>query len=230
MARFYDITSEQLEEITRFVNDEQDTLPGTAATSALQNLFFAYQKKLAGRLNETIRKADRLEKRLNLLENKREEQAVLGNFECIDIDSVIIAKGLLYKLKGLNGYNLTKYKVIYIMYLMYASWLASHRQRLFIEHPVATEWGPHLWRVAKNIDIKTDGTIEDWRKLTQESPAVAAFTEESAKKRYLLSPDELRRLLVATAPYTNALPEKNGGKWNKEITDADIYAWKKSLK
>lgn len=229
MPRFYDMTSQELEDILKFVNEEDASFPDAETSTKFQNLFFAYQKKALGRLNEAEKKAERLEKRLQRFIQKEEEAAVNGSFECIDIDSMTIAKGLLYKLKTFNTYGLTKYKVIYIMYLMYASWLASHRQRLFIEHPVATEWGPHLWRVAKNLDIQKDGTADDWKALAKESPAVAAFTEESAKKRCLLSSDELQRHLKQTAPYKNALPGRNAGKWNKEISDADIYTWKKSL-
>ena len=52
----------------------------------------------------------------------------------------------------------------------------------------------------------------------------------TAAKYYDYTESTLSRMFLASKAYKNADKEHNDGKWNKEIADADIYAWKASQK
>ena len=119
-------------------------------------------------------------------------------------------------------------KVIAILYEMYASWLGSKQERLFSHHPQATQYGPHFWRVANKCK-DMNGTYEDWKKIAELNPGMAEFCKNAAAKYYDWKLSDLTNSFIKSTPYKNALPINNGGKWGKEISDADIYAWKTNL-
>lgn len=230
MARFYDITTEELEQILKFVNGEDAPLPSPDITTKFQNTYFAFQGKVLKQLQQQQKENFRLERRVNKLEEKEDKALREGDFKELGLDSVDVAHALLHHLKRVDSYKLTKGKVICILYGMYASWLAGKKERLFIEHPVASEWGPQFWRVYKKIDISSNDTTELWKTFREKYPGVAAFVVNSANKYAGYSETELKNVLMKSMPYRNATADKNNGKWNKEIDDSDIYFWKTERK
>lgn len=229
MCQFYSISPENLKAIEDFVNNETTVIPIEAATE-LQALFFAFQRKTLSCAKTYQEKSTSLTKRLERINAKAEKAAEQGEFSETGLDSVDIANAILYQLQLIGARVHNKNKIIYILFEMYCSWLGSKKQRLFIEHPVATEWGPQFWRVYKKLDIKTPVPESAWKELASSNPAVAAFTKNAAAKYADYHENTLKSYFIKGEPYKNATAEKNGGKWNKEISDTDIYIWKNSGK
>lgn len=230
MPRFYNINLSELEILLNFINEDDAPLPSPEVTSKFQNAYFAFQGKILKQLQKQQKENYRLEKRVNRLEEKETENIQQGVFKELGLDSVEVAYALLYHLKKIDEYRITKWKVIHILYGMYASWLASKKERLFIEHPVATEWGPQFWRVYKKLDLAETYTPGTWKNFTERYPGVAAFVVNSANKYAGYNETDLKNIFVKSMPYRNATADKNNGKWNKEIDDSDIYYWKTEKK
>ena len=229
MDTFYSIHPENLKAIEDFVNDKTNDIPIEAAKE-LQTIFFAFQRKTLACAKTYKDKALHLTKRLERINAKAEKAAEQGDFSETGLDSFDVANALLYQLQLLGAPVHNKNKIIYILFEMYSSWLASKKQRLFLEHPVATEWGPQFWRVYKRLNIKTAIPETAWKDLTSSNPAVAAFTKNAAAKYADYHENTLKDYFIKGEPYKNATAEKNGGKWNKVISDTDIYLWKNAGK
>lgn len=225
MSRFYDLSNEELQEILRFVNEEGAAMPSPDTVSRFQNIAFAFQGKCIKQVGALRQDNERLRRRLDRYTRTEQQAIEAGEFAEAGLDSVVVARALLYCLQQMKAYKLTKTKLVLIVYGMYASWLASKKTRLFVEHPVATEWGPQFWRVYKRVDTRERMTSDDWKALTELSPAVAAFTKNSAIKYADYSEEDIRKLYLKSQPYKKAKAEQNDGKWNKEINDTDIYLW-----
>ncbi len=231
MAHIYELSARELDMIIGFVRDGDTAVLETGAIGKLYNLAAATGKRLT---EETLRRQSRiftLERSLDRYRRKEAQAAAEGVFESMDFDSLEIASALLYQLQRFQAAKLTKTKIVYILYEMYASWLASKRKRLFNEHPVATEWGPQLWRVYSKIGSPAARVpYSSWENITGQSPAVAKFIENSAAKYAGAREKEMRETYVNSEPYRLCTADKNGGKWNKEIPDSEIYVWKKNQK
>lgn len=222
----YNLTPEQVDEIVRFANDEKQ-LPAQDTLETFNNLYAAVQRNTVRHLEGARKRNAMLTERLDSLREKREEKIASGEFGETGLDSIDVATGLLYQLQQLKTYKLNKYKLQAILYEMYASWLYSKKERLFLEHPVATEFGPRFWRVFKRLETTTDVSYAAWKAFAEKSPAAAAFCKNAANKYYDYTEGTLNRAYMATKAYKNADKDHNGGKWNKEIEDTDIYNWKK---
>lgn len=222
----YDITKEELDELKRYAEDEDAVLSDYAILKRFLNLEFAVMNKMAKDLPKQRRAALRGQERINRLMAKRESDHAAGEFADTGLDSVDVALALLYKLQQKKTYQLTLNKVMHILYEMYASWLASKGERLCIEHPVALESGPWFWRVRNKVDVRTRLDESAFSELKSRNPGVAAFVANAAEKYYDYTASDLEKY-VKGMPYTNADASHNKGKWNGEIKDADIYAWKK---
>lgn len=227
MGKIASLTPEDIEAIRAFLEDGDTAVLKTEAIDRLYATASAMGRKLADLNEATQKKCFTLERRLDRYKAKEATQAQEGVFEETGLDSLDVATALLYCIQQHDGFIISKTKLIHILYEMYASWLASKRQRLFVEHPVAAEWGPQLWRVYKKIEnVRTPVLYQTYASLAQQNPAVAAFCRNAAAKYYDWREKDLRDYLMKGAPYKNATPEKNNGKWGKEISDADIFAWK----
>lgn len=223
------LTAAQLDELLRFADDDRQPA-SNEALEALNNLHSAIQKNILRHLSGARKRNAMLEERLSKYNEKNREKIDAGEFRETGLDSVEVATGLLYHLQQLRTYKLNNYKLNAILYEMYASWLESKKERLFIEHPVATEFGPRFWRVFKRLSTSTTVPYSAWKALAEKNPGVAKFCENAAAKYYDYTESTLSRMFLASKAYKNADKEHNDGKWNKEIADADIYAWKASQK
>lgn len=142
------------------------------------------------------------------------------------LDSFEVAQGLLYQLQQLKTYKLSRTKVILILYEMYCTWLGKNKERLFDEHPVATEYGPQFWGVFKRLNTGAPVPYSQWKSLCERNSGVAAFCKNAAAKYYDKNNSTLEETFKKSAPYKNASKENNFGKWNKEISDKNIFEWK----
>lgn len=223
----YNITEDEFKQLLAFADDERvkvdtDLLVRFSAMHAdiERNMLKAYTgaKKRNAHLQERV---DRMSERTH-------QSLLVGEFKETGLDSYEVAQALLYQLQQLQTYKLSKGKVILILYEMYASWLASKSERLFLERPVATEYGPQFWRVYKRIASATSPVAyADWKTLAEKNAGVAEFCKNAARKYYDYTDDTLKNLFLRSKPFKNASKEHNNGKWNKEISDIDIYNWKK---
>lgn len=228
MARNHIITADELEHLTAFAETGDTEALDTDAAQRLFNLAALVGRRLAEAGTAAAKRNLMLECKLEKY-RKRDREAADGNgFTDTMLDSADVALALLYCLQERHPWRLTKSKVMLILYEMYASWLVSKKQRLFIEHPVAAEWGPQMWRAYKHIDVAADVPHECFRRLAEQSSAVAQFCRNAATKYYDCSEDDLRKIFTDSEPYRNALPERNGGKWGRPFSDTEIYAWRLS--
>lgn len=219
------LTYQQLDALVRFADEDRE-LVDMEAVDALMALSYAVQRNLNRRLTGTLKRNKMLQERLESRREAEQERIEAGQIEESNRDSLLVARALLYQLQHLKTYRLTPYKVNAILYEMYASWLYSKKVRLFLEHPVATEWGPRLWHAFKKINVNERISDEEWNFFAANNPAVAAFVTNSARKYYEVTESTLTKMFMETKAFRNASASANGGKWNKEIADADIYEWK----
>lgn len=225
----YTLTQQQLEELIRFASDDREPA-SIEAIEALNGLHAAVQRNTLRHLEGARKRNAMLTERLEKYKERKQEALEAGEFKETDIDSADVATALLYQLQQYPTYKLNKYKLNAILYEMYASWLYSHQERLFLEHPVATEFGPRFWRVYSRVDTNIRVPYSTWKIFAEKHPDLAAFIKNTAKKYFDYAESTLNRLFTSSKAYKNAHKDNNGGKWNKEITDADIYAWKKAQK
>lgn len=225
MCHKYTLTPEDLDKIIRYVNDEAEGIPSFDTIGNFQALYFSLQRKLASDYQEIQKKCFRMERRLERIDRHEERKIQEGVFAESGIDSLEVADVLLYHLQQLQTWKFTKNKFMSILFHMYASWLGSKRERLFTEQPVATEWGPHFWRVSKRLNLTQQIPYDAVKALQEKRPDIAAYIRNAAHKYYDVKEDELSKVHKNCAPYKNASPQNNGGKCNKVINDSDIYLW-----
>lgn len=219
------ITHSQLDELVAFAQDEK-RFPSQEALEALANLNCTIQKNCIRHLTGARKRNAMLQEQIGKYKDREQNRILVGEINETGLDSVDVALALLYQLQQLKTYKLNKYKLQEILYEMYASWLESKKERLFLEHPVATEYGPRFWRVFKRIETITPVPQDEWRRIAALNPGVAAFCKNAALKYYDYGENVLNRRFMASKPYKNADTSHNNGKWNKEISDNDIIAWK----
>lgn len=226
MRNFYSITEDDIKKIISFVEDGDEAVLETDIVTTFIALNAAFTKRLVTCISGKNRKTNILERKLKRINRRAEAAIEAGDFRETQRDGVNVAYMLTYHLQQMNASVISKNKVIYILYLMYASWLYSKKERFLIEHPCATEWGPQFWRVYGRLDVRYRITQEDYSALAMADPAAAAFCKSAAKKYYDYKDHDLKEMLLKSKPYKNSLPDTNRGKWNKEINDLDIYNWK----
>lgn len=223
---FYDITTEQIDEIRDFV-ESGGALPAKDTVIRFNALHAALNKKMYEELAKSRSKATRLEKRVQNLKAREEDRAAAGMFtETVPgLDSLEVAKALAWCLRQKQAHSLNNTKIVAILYEMYSSWLESKHERLFAHHPQATSYGPQFWRVWKKLNVNAV-VYGDFSTLAEKNAGIAAFCRNAAEKYYDWKLSDLVEPSKKSAPYRNALPEHNDGKWNAEISDADIYEWR----
>lgn len=220
------ITYEQLDALIRFANGETTAIDLEVA-SALNSLNASVQGNVIKELTGARKRNRMLTDQINKKKEERRQQFENGKFDESRLDSADVANALLYQLQQLKTWKLTKYKVITILYEMYASWLYSKGERICEEHPVATQWGPRFWHAIKLLEPGTPVSYDFWKSFAEKRPDVAAFCKNAALKYYDITESTLVDIFINTKAFKNAHADNNGGKWNKEIADADIYLWKK---
>lgn len=220
------LTYQQLDTLTRFADDEKSPID-MEAVEALNILAYTVQRNIAKLLTGAQKRNRMLQERLDKFRERNEEKAIAGEFTTRQVDSAVAARALLYQLQQLKTWKLSRAKVIAILFEMYASWLYGKKERIFDEEPVATEYGPQFWHAWKSINVSDPVSFDEWAAFAKENTDIAAYMKNAARAYYDKTESTLNKIFKATIAYKNAMPEKNGGKWNKVIEDRDIYAWKK---
>lgn len=219
------------------IRDLNDFLEGTS-TSVISDgtlkYFFAVSSQLRNQLLKTavtsVGQKERAEAKLEQLKAKQVKKYEQGSFTELGFDSLELAACLTYYLQQMKAWKLSKAKVEYILFEAYASWLESKGERLCVEAPVATSLGPWFWRVSHRLNLDVKRTYDDVRKIQEQNPGVAKFLENVARKYYDYSESQLKNYFCKQQFYREALPEMNGGKWNKTLSDASIWQWKRAQK
>ena len=223
------ITHDQLDALVRYAMDEKAPLD-IEAVEALNNLFYKVQGNLTRRYTGMSKRLSMLNERIEKYRQRETERVESGTFEEGDMDSAALARAILYQLQQMKTYKLSKFKVNAILYAMYASWLYSKKARLVEEHPVATPYGPRFWHAIKKLNHNEKITREEWNTFAEQYTAIAAFCKAACAKYYDHDDATMNRKFMSTKAFEKVSAERNGGKWNKELDDADIYAWKKRQK
>lgn len=223
------LTHEQLDALVAFAMDEKAAVD-TEAINALNQLCYRVQSNMTKNFTGVMKRNKMLNERLEKYRTRESNRIEAGQFEETDLDSAVLAKAILFQLQQVRTYKLSKYKVNAILYAMYASWLYSKQARLVEEHPVATPYGPRFWHAIKKLDTGTKVSHDEWRAFAEQSPAIAAFCKTACGKYYDADEAAMTRKFVASKAFEKVSADKNGGKWNLEINDAEIYAWKKRQK
>lgn len=219
------ISIEELKSILDFNQGTTKEAP-VAAIVKLQRITIEATEALAREASRRALETARLQRHLDRLSAREESAVETGEaFVELGLDSVELANALIALLKEKKTYQLTKDKVELIMFEIYASWLASKKERITVEHPQATPYGPRFWRAYSKMDFNSGD--EAVKRLSDRNPGLAVMVRNAANKYYDYSLSDLERYLKKSEPYKKASPAP-GGKWNTELSDTDIYRWKKS--
>ena len=220
-------TPEELAAISRYIDDGERT---EATASAIEKVFYAEGQIRMRLVKENAALGSRLEKataKIARFEERKQEAILQGEFAETGLDSVEVARCLLYYLQQKQAWRMSKSKLQYILFEVYAAWLAGHKERIFIEHPVCTEYGPMFWRVFKQIEnLQSPLSADCVRTLGEKNPGVVAICKNAAAKYYDYGDSQLKSYLLKCPAYKEAMPQKNNGKWNGLMQDALILAWK----
>ena len=224
----YTITPEQLNHLIEFAEDDRAEIDFDAI-EALNYLHQAVQRHAMKRLSGAMKRNEMLNDRLSRIQEKNRQKYLKGDFGDTEIDSVTVAKALLYQLQQQDIHGLTQGKFLAMLFRMYATWLYKQKERLFSEQPLAREFGPQFYRVCEHVNITSRMQYKDYKALAELDPARAAFCKRYAEKHYADSYGELHDPIIRSQAYQNATRERNNGKWNKPLADADIFLWRESL-
>lgn len=226
------MTPQELQQLLRFVEKDNQSIDflKSDANKAFTALRYAYERKVNELAVRAAAENFSLRRKVERMETKEQKLVEEGVFGETGYDSVDVAWCLLYCLKSKQAFKLTKSKFLGILYEAYASWLGSKKQRLFAEHPVCGEYGPMFWRVFKHVDVNANPDYRMFENIARQDAGVAKFIQNVANKYYDWAEKDIVGPVLKSLPYRNAMPERNRGKWNGELTDADIYAWKNPVK
>lgn len=225
---FYEIKPEELTQIEEFANEQRPDISNDALTN-FNNLYWALQRQLGKKMKALESKNASLQNRLERLKNKEEKKASEGAFLERDVDSVDVARVILFYLQNTMK-NVNRSKVNAILYEMYSTWLAQNHERLFIEHPKATQYGPQFWRAYNHTDINKLVRYDDIKDFAEKNTDIMAFAKNTTNKYRDVPVKTMNARFINSIAFKNATPdEKKGEKWTKELSDADIYKWKKSI-
>ena len=223
------ITPEELEQLVQFAEDDRIEIDPTLI-EALNTLHSAVMRNTVRHLTGARKRNALLKDRLDRYAEREKTRIDEEGFTETDMPSEMVAMGILYHLQTKSSYKITSTKLNFILYELYSSWLLTKKKRLCEEHPVWTPYGPRFWSVWTKVNPTVPVPYEKYRELTQASPAIAAACEDIAEKYFDKSANILEDRFKKSKAYKNASSEKNDGKWNKVITDQDIYAWRESIK
>lgn len=234
----YNITPEEMKGILDFLNGESGTsVLGTPQAA----VFMAAANELRRRGDTALRNCrneiERLRRRVDALNARLGKDPGNAEFTDLGIDSVDMAKMICFYIRKQTAhlagtYYIKRSVVITLLFQAYSGWLGKNSERICMEHPVATEYGPQFWRAYGKLDPAAELTDDDRRQLTEigeKHPGLTAYVRNMVAKYLDAGIKELSDYHKSGFPYRNAEREcREVGRWNTEIKDSDIYAWKNS--
>jgi hypothetical protein len=224
------LTPEDLAALTAFAQDDGSPIE-PEQVERLVALHHAVERNVLKNLTGLRKRNAMLNERLERIREKDRLKISVEDFAETGLDSVEVAKALLYQLQQRKTFHrLTKSKLIAILYWMYASYLYHQQERIFLEHAKASPQGPTFWKVYNAIRTTVVPVeYKDWENICKKNAGVAAFCKEFAERFYNDDESDIINPLLKSQPYKNADKDHNGGKWSKEIADKEIYAWKEAM-
>ena len=239
------LTPQNLEDLVAFAEGSGESVSEEVLTEFL-SLSYGLSKRLAADARIARREAERLRKKMERFEGRQQELRLNREFEHMGLDSVTLAKALLFCIQQLDrklmrSSHVTMQKLMILLYDVYANSLARYDLRPTIQGPQAygytdrttnktVEMGPWFWRVAdalrETVRNQTPVDAEALEAVKKRSEDLAGMCWAVAKSRSTYTDKELFRWIKASAPYRDAHKDNNGGKWGKEYDDYLIYVWK----
>lgn len=219
------LTAEDVLKLQEYIDGTNDAVIAEDVVDRFFRMGEALRRKMLSDARQYRSRSERLGNTVERIRSKEKDDAAAGKFNDLGFTSVEIARALTWCLTETGVYT-SAYKKQYILYEIYASWLNSHRERICIEHPEAVEWGPWFWSVSKNMEKGPACTKDDWDAVHARNAGLAVMIRNAARKYAATSERDIKDYLVRSKPYRMSTKEHNGGKWNKEIPDKEIYLWK----
>lgn len=224
----YEMTKQTLDSVLDYLNGRKDISAVTDEVTQMRVIAAALQKKMHADLVDASARLRRQTMKIERLDRKAGEKISLGQFTELGFDSLEIAQALRWCLINRTEMraDMDRSDIIRIVYEIYASWLGSKAERVTAEHPQATSYGPQFWRIYRKLPTMPAPRYEDYSAVASRNPGLAKMIENAATKYCDYSMKALTDFHKNNDAYRNALPKHNGGKWNKELDDRDIYLWR----
>ena len=236
----YMITPDELDSLVRFVNGEDRSAVENGTLEKWFRVTADLDRAMVKDAQAMARRAAQISDRLGRIEARNAEKLnaliAAGSFDCMGFDNVDIENAVIhFHKKKYPGSWLSRTKVMHITYMCYATVLKRYSRTLTIEKPVAAgdskgnALGPCFWRRVGEVNPAGNPGRDVVDRIASVEPGVMKIIENVTAKYGSYSEDLLKRTLVQSAPVMAASKEHNGGKWNKEIDDRQIYLWAKSI-
>lgn len=193
----------------------------------------AIRRRLLHESTAAVSKAARLEQRLERYREKADADAEQGVFDCLGLDSVELAKAVLWSARKQSLYMDCKTRFRLTVYGVYCTWLGSARQRITIEHPIAQcAYGPTLPKMLDEarVDYRMTPTDECYRKICEMEPGLAKTIDNTVSKYLSYGLKDVENYFKGKdTPFAKAAAlAAREGKTVAEIPDRDIWLWKKT--
>lgn len=209
------------------------TQPPKETLEAYFRLGEAIRRKLLQDTITATSRANRLNERLESYRQREKQEALEGNFDCLGIDTIDLAKAVLYvsARQGFKIENKTRFRLL--VYAVYCAWLGGKEpQRVTIEHPVAQPaYGPCLQSMLdeKKITYLTVTDGKEYRNIAELNPGLAATIKNVVKKYMSYSLQDVKTVLMGKNTPFKKIADKclKEGVSKMEIPDKDIYLWKR---
>lgn len=228
MNAMYDFSLSDLQAVTGYLN-AQNERPSDQVIKTFLSMSAALQARLLKELADAENKLGAARKRVERYTEKEQAYVAQHGYPELGIDSVDLAAALLWALQR-HGRHITITKTVHILYEVYAAWLGSHKERICIEHPVITAYGPQFWRVYRHFQAKVGepmdkGAFDD---IAGRFPGLARLIQNAAAKYHDMDDRDLKQYLIKSRPCQKAMPAKTEKepKWNNPIDDHLIVLWK----
>lgn len=227
----YSLTPQQMTEIQEWLNGRASAPAETLR--AYFRLGEAIRSKLMADTAAATNKVHHLETRLERYRRQDEQDALEGNFESLGIDTITIAKAVLWKAyeKHLPVENKTRFRLL--VFSVYCAWLGSQQQRVTLEHPQAqVSYGPVLATMLdeKKVRYNEIPANTEYKSVASMNPGLAATIENCVVKYCSCSLQALKEHFMGKGtPFSKSAAEcAKTGKGTIEMSDKDIYLWKKT--
>lgn len=224
----FKLTPDEMNHVQAYLDGTEPNIAFTDLPDKVLRLAEAVKHKMLEDAKKAIRAKVSLEKRIARMQEIKEKDYVEGKFEEKNRDSLEVAYAIKY-IANSHGIYIKRTMLIPVLFDVYANWLYSAKEILIDEQPKAIESGPQFWKVYNKIDMKlgVDSTRRFYESLAAFNPGVIAVIKNVLTKYVAMDEKRVAEIMKNNLAYKNADKSHNGGKWNKVITPADIYLWKK---
>lgn len=244
----YDFTEDDRLAVLRFLNEGDSSVLEGDAVRRLFMLHDAVNRKMLSSFAAVRRDNEQVRRRLARFERHEETLCEKGEFECRGVDTLSVARCLMFCLQkacenaGIKC-SVTMTKLQILLYDVYAGYLARYRTRLTVEIPrffgyvdqgtgKRVDCGPWFWTVKDTLQdyVRRHAAASraDYDALYTLDPEAAGLCWGVAQKYCHLSENALFQWIRGSEPFRDAMPENNAGKFSKEFNDVLVYRWKRA--